>query len=307
MPSIHNPQSAIRNGAEFPYLGCGVGLRPQHYGDILDVWPQVDWFEVISENFMVTGGRPLHTLERIRARYPIALHGVSLSIGSTDPLNREYLRQLAALARRFEPTWISDHLCWTGIGGHNLHDLLPLPYTAEALEHVVSRVRQVQDALGRRILLENVSTYIEYRHSVMTEWDFLSAVAERADCGILLDINNVFVSAFNHGFAPGDYLRAIPPARVHQFHLAGYSDRGTFLHDTHDHPVAGAVWELYAQAVERFGRVSTLIEWDERIPPFSVLQAEAACAQTIADTGARSDVPHARTNSTPVVEADYRA
>ncbi len=291
----------------FPFLGYGVGLRPKHYGEILDVWPAVDWFEVISENFLIRGGRPLHTLERIRTRYPIALHGVSLSIGSTDSLNRDYLRQLKELARRFEPAWISDHLCWSSIGGHTLHDLLPLPYTHETLAHVVARVRQVQDILGRRILLENVSTYLEYRHSTMPEWEFLSQVAEQADCGILLDVNNVFVSAWNHGFSPVEYLDAIPIGRVQQFHLAGYSDRGAFLHDTHDHPVADAVWDLYAHAVRRFGRVSTVIEWDDRIPPFAVLYAEAQHAKNLGERithGANADT---RTDARVVLEADHRA
>ena len=291
---------------EFPFLGFGVGLRTTHYSTILETYPAVDWFEVISENFMVAGGRPLHILEKIRARYPIALHGVSLSIGSSDALNLAYVRQLKALAQRFAPAWISDHLCWTGVGGHTLHDLLPLPYTEEAIQHVAERVSCVQDLLGRRILLENVSTYLEYEHSAMPEWEFLTAVAERADCGILLDINNIYVSAFNHGFAAGDYLRAVPPARVHQFHLAGHTHRGSFLHDTHDHPIAADVWDLYAQAVRRFGRVSTLIEWDDNIPPLPELLAEAVHAKQIAeatyDVGAES-----RTHPTAAVEADYRS
>jgi uncharacterized protein (UPF0276 family) len=291
---------------DFPSLGFGVGLRTQHYSEILTALPRVDWFEVISENFMVAGGRPLHILEAVRARYPIVLHGVSLSIGSIDPLRLDYLKQLKDLARRVEPAWISDHLCWTGVGGHNLHDLLPLPYTEEAVGHVAARVRQVQDILGRRILLENVSTYLEYQHSTMPEWEFLTAVVERADCGILLDVNNIFVSAFNHGFSPMEYLNAVPADRVHQFHLAGHSDKGSFLHDTHDHPVADPVWELYAHAVRRFGRISTLIEWDDHIPPFSKLQAEAAhakrTAEAIHDAGT-----NAGADATAVVGADYRA
>lgn len=291
---------------EFPFLGFGVGLRPKHYPEIVDVWPAVDWFEVISENFMVRGGRPLHVLERIRERYPIVLHGVSLSIGSSDPLSKDYLRQLNELARRVEPAWVSDHLCWTGVGGHNLHDLLPLPYTEEAVAHVVERVRRVQDVLGRRILLENVSTYFEYRHATMPEWEFLSAVAERADCGILLDVNNIFVSAFNHGFSAMDYIHAVPVERVHQFHLAGHSDRGAFLHDTHDHPVADAVWELYAAAVRRFGRVSTLIEWDDHIPPLAELCAEAKRAQRIFERVHDHGAQSGRDAAAPL-EADYRS
>jgi uncharacterized protein (UPF0276 family) len=292
--------------SEFPFLGFGVGLRPKHYPEILDVWPDVGWFEIISENFMVRGGRPLQVLERIRQRYPVVMHGVSLSIGSTDPLSTEYLYQLKELARCIEPAWVSDHLCWTGIGGHNLHDLLPLPYTEEALAHVVERVRRVQDVLGRRILLENVSTYLELQQSTMPEWEFLTAVAERADCGILLDVNNIFVSAFNHGFAAMDYINAVPVERAHQFHLAGHSDRGTFLHDTHDHPVADPVWELYAAAVQRFGRVSTLIEWDDRIPPFTELHAEAMHARRIFE--AIHDVgTDTGSDAAAVREADYRS
>ena len=268
---------------EFPFLGFGVGLRTTHYEEILTSFPAVDWFEAISENFLVAGGRPLHILERVRARYPVVLHGVSLSIGSGDPLNLDYVRRLKTLADRIAPAWISDHLCWTGVGGHNLHDLLPLPYTEEALAHVVERVQRVQDVLGRRILLENVSTYLEYTHSTLQEWEFLSAVAEGADCGILLDINNIFVSAANHGFSAGDYIEAVPRRRVHQFHLAGHTDRGTFLHDTHDHPVAAAVWDLYEHAVRRFGPTSTLIEWDDRIPPFADVHAEATRARRISD------------------------
>ncbi|HVM96839.1 MAG TPA: DUF692 domain-containing protein [Candidatus Acidoferrales bacterium] len=265
-----------------PHLGYGVGLRTKHYAEILDAWPRVDWFEIISENFLVAGGRPLHVLEQIREHYPIAMHGVSLSIGSTDPLDVDYLASLHSMAQRFEPAWISDHLCWTGVGGHNLHDLLPLPYTEEALLHVVERLRRVQDALGRQILLENVSTYFEYQHSVVPEWEFLSAVAERADCKILLDVNNIYVSAFNHGFDPHVYLNHVPIERVQQFHLAGHTDRGMFLHDTHDHPVVPAVWDLYAAAVRRFGSVSTLIEWDDHIPPFADVVAEAERAREVA-------------------------
>ncbi|MFN8626880.1 MAG: DUF692 domain-containing protein [Candidatus Binatia bacterium] len=289
----------------FPFLGFGVGLRPKHYSEILDVYPSVDWFEIISENFMVPGGRPLFVLEKIRERYPIALHGVSLSIGSTDPLNADYLSQLRSLARRVEPAWISDHLCWTGVGGHTLHDLLPLPYTEEAVEHVAGRVRQVQEVLGRRILLENVSTYLRYRQSALPEWQFLTLVAERADCGILLDVNNVFVSAFNHGFSAVEYIDSLPVDRVHQVHLAGYSDQGAFLHDTHDHPVAEAVWNLYAHTVRRFGALSTLVEWDDRIPPLAVLRAEAERARRVSED-IRGDIA-TRQHTTSTLEADQRA
>ncbi len=259
----------------FPSLGVGVGLRRPHYTHVLDTRPAMDWFEVIAENFMVDGGRPLAVLEAVRANYPIVLHGVSLSVGSTDPLNRDHLRRLAELARRFAPAWISDHLCWTGVGGRNLHDLLPLPYTDDTVTHVARRIRDTQDMLERHILIENVSSYLSYTHSTLTEWAFLAAVAETADCGILLDINNIFVSAFNHRFDARRYIDAIPIERVVQFHLAGHSDHGAYLLDTHDHPICAEVWELYEYAVRRFGPVATLIERDDNIPEFDELQAEA--------------------------------
>jgi uncharacterized protein (UPF0276 family) len=261
--------------SDFPALGYGVGLRRPHYSRIIETHPRVDWFEIISENFMVDGGRPLEVLEAVRRDYPIVMHGVALSIGSCDPLNRDYLVRLRELARRFEPAWISDHLCWSGIGGHNLHDLVPLPFTEEALHHVVDRVRTVQMILGRPILLENISSYLTYRASTIPEWEFLGAVADRADCGILLDINNIHVTAFNQGFDPIRYIDAIPARHVAQFHLAGYSDHGDYLLDTHDHPVSAAVWKLYEYAVRRIGPVTTLIEWDDRVPPFETLIASA--------------------------------
>lgn len=235
----------------------------------------MDWFEVISENFIVDGGRPLEVIDGVCERYPLVMHGVSLSIGSADPLNRDYLRSLAALARRIEPAWISDHLCWTGVGGRNLHDLLPLPHTDEAVAHTARRIREVQDVLGRRILIENVSSYMTYADSWLTEWEFLAAVANEADCAILLDINNIFVNAFNHRFDARRYVDAVPAERVVQFHLAGHSDHGTYLLDTHDHPVRPEVWELYEYAVRRLGPVSTSIEWDDNIPEFAVLAATA--------------------------------
>jgi uncharacterized protein (UPF0276 family) len=262
-----------------PYLGHGVGLRPQHYPAILDDGLRADWFEAISENYMLRGGRPLHALERVRAERPIVLHGVSLSLGATDALNQTYLTELRALADRFAPAWVSDHLCWGSYGKHYAHDLLPLPYTEEALDHVVRRVLAVQEALGRQIVVENVSSYVEFTHSTMPEWEFMAAVAERADCGILLDVNNVYVSAVNHGFDAERYLAGIPVGRVAQFHLAGHSDHGTHLLDTHDHPVRDEVWDLYRSAVTRFGRISTLVEWDEHIPPFAELLAEAERAR----------------------------
>jgi uncharacterized protein (UPF0276 family) len=287
--------------------GFGIGLRRQHYDEVVATLPAVDWFEVISENFMVAGGRPLWVLDRVREHYPIALHGVSLSIGSTDPLDFDYLRRLRELAQRVEPLWVSDHLCWTRVGGHNTHDLLPLPYTEEAIGHVAERVSRVQDFLGRRILLENVSTYLEYRHSEIPEWEFVNAVAARADCDILLDVNNIYVSAYNHGFSALDYLRAVPAARVRQFHLAGHTDRGTFLHDTHDHPVPDAVWELYAEAVRHCGAVATLIERDEHIPPLAELIAEAECARRVAAAAPSHVESGSSADTAPSLEADHRA
>ncbi len=285
--------------------GFGIGLRKQHYAEILDVWPQIDWFEVISENFLVPGGRPLATLERIAERYPIVLHGVSLSIGSADPLNHAYLQQLKRLAGQVQPLWVSDHLCWTGVGGHNLHDLLPLPYTPNVVDHVVDRLRQVQDVLGRRFVLENVSTYLEFNSSTMPEWEFLTTIAERADCEILLDINNIYVSAFNHGFDAQHYLRNVPAARVRQYHLAGHSNRGTFLHDTHDHPVCDDVWALYADALRVIGPRATLIEWDDHIPPLADVVAQADKARQISRSVLQDDGP--RRDPTVAVETDHRA
>jgi len=280
------PDGAAR--ATYPYLGHGVGLRTQHFPRVLDGTARIDWFEAISENFMIRGGRPLAVLERARAIAPLVLHGVSLSIGSADPLNEPYLVELRTLAQRFEPAWVSDHLCWGSIGGHYAHDLLPLPYTEEALHHVVARIARVQEVLGRRILIENVSSYLSFAHSAMTEWEFLTEVAERADCGILLDVNNIYVSATNHGFDARAYVDFIPPARVGQIHLAGHSDLGTHLLDTHDGHVVDAVWELYRRAIARFGRVSTLVEWDENVPEWEVLAAEAERARAAEDRALES-------------------
>ena len=262
-------------------LGHGVGLRREHFERVLSAPTQVDWFEIISENFMVPGGRPLDVLERVRRDYPLVFHGVSLSIGSTDPLDADYLEDLKSLVARFEPRWISDHLCWTGVGGRNAHDLLPLPYTEETLEHVAGRVAQVQERLGRRIALENPSTYFTYTASEMTEWEFLAQLAGRADCGILLDVNNIFVSSVNHRFDARRYIESIPPERVWQFHLAGHSDHGAYLLDTHDHPVCEEVWELYRVAVDRFGDIPTLIEWDGNIPEWDRLEEESLRARSI--------------------------
>ena len=265
-----------------PSLGFGLGLRVEHYQTILDTRPPIDWFEILSENYLVPGGKPLHYLDRIRTDYPVVMHGVSLSIGSSDPLDLDYLKQLKQLADRVEPAWLSDHLCWTGLNGTNLHDLMPLPYTEEAIEHVAARVRQVQDVLGRRILLENVSSYVSYTQSEMSEWEFVRAILERADCLMLLDVNNIYVSSYNHGYDARAYLNAIPVERVQQFHLAGHTNHGNYIVDTHDHPVIDPVWDLYAHAVRRFGRVSTMIERDDNIPPLDELLAELDQARAIA-------------------------
>ena len=261
--------------------GFGLGLRTPHYEAMLNERHAVDWLEVITENYLVPGGKPLHYLERIRERFPLVMHGVSMSIGSSDPVDFEYLAQVRALAARIEPHWISDHLCWTGVEGRNLHDLLPLPYTEEALDLVVARVGQIQDALGRQLLLENVSSYLTFHASEMSEWEFLRGVAQRADCAILLDINNIYVSSVNHGFDPLAYLQAIPKDRVRQFHLAGHSDLGGHLIDTHDHPIVEAVWSLYGEAVARFGAVPAMIERDDNIPALGELVAELQIAREL--------------------------
>jgi len=262
-------------------IGFGLGLRPQYYREILEGKPRVDWFEVISENFMVPGGQPLAILERIRNDYPIVMHGVSMSIASTAPLDRDYLAALKALAERFQPEWISDHLCWTGVHGVNLHDLLPIPYTAEALDHVTDRIRRVQDFLGRRIAIENVSSYVTFAESEMDEWTFVRELCERADCWLLFDVNNVFVSSFNHDFDPLKFIDAVPPDRVIQIHLAGHSDHGTHKIDTHDQPVTGDVWSLYAKVCRRFGDVSAMIERDDNFPPFEDILAELEQARMV--------------------------
>jgi len=264
-----------------PHLGHGIGLRPPHYPRVADGTARVDWFEVIAENFMIPGGRPLRVLEQARTLAPVVLHGVSMNLGGSDPLNERHLGELERLIGRFEPAWVSEHLCWGAYGRYYAHDLLPLPYTDEALAHVADRIRHVRERLGRRILIENVSSYLTFTHSTMPEWTFLAGVAEAADCGILLDVNNVYVSAMNHGFSPHAYLAGLPPDRIGQIHLAGHSDAGTHLVDTHDHPVPSPVWDLYADAVRRFGPIATLVEWDDRIPAFEELVAEAERARAI--------------------------
>jgi uncharacterized protein len=262
-------------------LGHGIGLRPKHFGRLLAERPPVDWMEAVSENYLAPGGRPVATLEKVRREVPVALHGVSLSIGSTDTLDRPYLAALRALVDRIQPAIVSDHLCWGRHGGRYAHDLWPLPFTEEALAHVVERVGQVQEAIGRQLLLENVSSYVAFRDSTMSEWEFIGEVARRADCGILLDINNIYVSARNHGFAAADYIAGVPADRIGQFHLAGHSDKGTYLFDSHDADVPQAVWDLYRMAVARFGPVPSLIEWDDHIPELDILVAESRKAAAI--------------------------
>jgi uncharacterized protein len=280
-----------------PYLGFGLGLRPQHYEEILSGNPDIDWFEVISENYMIPGGQPLRILDQIRERYPVVMHGVSLSIASTAPLDMDYLGALKTLSKRVEPKWISDHLCWTGVHGVNLHDLLPVPYTQEALDHVVERVSRVQDVLGRRLTLENVSSYVTFGDSEMSEWEFVSEVATRADCWLLFDVNNVYVSAFNHGFSTDDFLHGVPRDRIVQFHVAGHSHEESHIIDTHDHPVCDEVWDFYRETVAHFGPVSTMIERDDNIPPLAEVVAELDIARQIARDVQQVTAQHTHKNA----------
>jgi len=264
-----------------PNLGVGLGLRTVHYNHILDQSPPVEWFEIISENYMHTFGKPLLFLDRIAERYPIAMHGVSLSIGSTDPLDYDYLYELKTLRERVKARWLSDHLCWTGVAGKNSHDLLPLPYTEETLLYLVGRVRAVQEYLEAPLILENPSTYVEFSGSTMTEWDFLSELARQADCGILLDVNNVYVSAHNHGYDPEQYLANIDYNRVVQFHVAGHTHEGAHIIDTHIGPIIEPVWNLLRQAYTRAAGAAVLIEWDAEIPNFNVLMREVEQARDV--------------------------
>ncbi len=279
VPTPEAPASGVR-----PWHGYGLGLRTEHFDAVLEENPAVDWFEIISENFMVAGGKPRHYLDAIRSRYPLAMHGVSLSIGSTDPFDRGYLRELRQLARDIEPIWVSDHLCWTGNGGINSHDLLPLPYTEEAIAHVASRIGEVQDFLGREILIENVSTYVSFANAEMEEAAFLAEIVRRSGCRILLDVNNIYVSARNHGYDADAYVAALPSERIWQIHLAGHSDYGDYVIDTHDHPVRQEVWDLYARTLDRIGPVTTMIERDDHIPPLAELVAELDQARRIGST-----------------------
>jgi uncharacterized protein (UPF0276 family) len=259
----------------------GIGLRAPHYRDVVEGRPPVAWFEVHSENFFGPGGQPHWFLERVRAHYPLSLHGVGLGLGSTDPLSQTHLDKLAALIERYEPGLVSEHLCWSAVQGRHLNDLLPLPLTEEALVHVCERIDTVQTVLGRQILVENISSYLRYRHSTIPEWEFVAEAARRSGCGILLDVNNVFVSAVNHGFDPRGYLAAIPGEAVGEIHLAGFTAVEGCLIDTHGTRVSHDVWRLYAEVVERIGPRPTLIEWDTDIPPLEVLLGEAHRAQQI--------------------------
>jgi uncharacterized protein len=270
-----------------PHLGLGVGLRSVHFPYLLEHRPQVDWFEIISENFIDSGGRPRYVLDQLAEHYPIVMHGVSLSIGSTDPLDFQYLARLKTLADAVQARWVSDHLCWTGVAGRNTHDLLPVPLNEQTLAHVIARIRTVQDVLERPLVLENPSTYVTFADSTMPEWEFLTRMAEAADCGLLLDVNNVYVSSVNHDFDPVQYIRSVPHRRVVQCHLAGHTNCRTHLIDTHDGEVINPVWELYRLAHQLTGGVSTLLEWDAKIPAFPVVHAEVLKARGYMDAGLR--------------------
>lgn len=278
----------------YPHLGYGIGLRIEHVPHILDHQPAIDWFEIISENYLATGGRPRYVLEQVAERYPIVMHGVSMSIGTTDPIDFDYLRQLDRLARQVRARWVTDHICWTGLAHHSSHDLLPVPYNEETLAHLIERVRIVQDFLQRPIGLENPSTYIEFVDSTMSEWEFLAHLTEETGCMLLLDVNNVYVSCFNHGWDAREYLARVPYQSVVQFHLAGHDNQGTHIIDTHDDHVIDEVWALYAEAHRRSGGRATLVEWDARIPDFDVVHGEALEARSVAASIDLGDAGDAR-------------
>jgi uncharacterized protein (UPF0276 family) len=275
--------ATTRNHWGFPDLGLGVGLRATHYAYILGQRPQVGFFEVLTENYLDTGGRPMFMLDQIAERYPTVMHGVSMSVGSTDPINFDYLAKVKALAERIKAVWIGDHVCWTGVLGRNTHDLLPLPYTEDTLAHVISRIRTIQDFLERPLVLENPSTYLEFMPNSMPEWEFIGRMAEGADCGLLFDVNNVYVSGFNHGYDPEAYVDAIPADRVCQYHLAGHTHKGTHILDTHSDHVIDPVWRLYGRSIHRTGLTATLLEWDANIPPFEVVHQEVLKAKVWRD------------------------
>lgn len=277
----------MKNKFGYPYLGYGLGLRACHYDTILETRPKtVDWFEIISENFIEAHKGYWDFLTELRTDYPIVMHGVSMSIGSTDPLDIEYLNKLKKLADFLEAPWVSDHLCWTGINGKNSHDLLPMPYTEESLKHITSRIKQVQETLERNIILENPSTYLEFKDSNIPEWEFMAHLAKDADCGLLLDINNIYVSAFNHGYDAKEYIDAMPQNHIAQIHLAGHKNLGTHIIDTHDNHVIDEVWQLYSYAIEKCGRINTMVEWDDNIPAFETLSAELDKARKLGQLAA---------------------
>ncbi|AMP94016.1 DUF692 domain-containing protein [Legionella pneumophila] len=275
---------------KLPYLGFGLGLRPNYYEEILTSKPDLDWFEILTENYLIPGGKPLYYLDKIREHYPIVMHGVSLSLGTTDPLDWDYLKQVQELASRIEPAWISDHLCWTGVHGLNTHDLLPVPYTTEAIQHIVSRIQEIQDFLKRPFLIENVSSYLTYKQSEMSEWDFILEIVKQSGCYLLLDVNNVYVSSFNHNFDPMDYINSMPLGRVAQIHLAGHTNHGDYIIDTHNAPVIEPVWDLYEATIQRLGPVSTMIERDDNMPDFSELLCEINHAKHLAIQAAKEKV-----------------
>ncbi|HEY0795494.1 MAG TPA: DUF692 domain-containing protein [Acidisarcina sp.] len=285
----------------FTEYGVGIGLRLPHYRHILDKKPVVDWFEIISENYMIDGGRPLAVLDQILEQYKVVQHGVSMYFGSVDPLSREHLTRLKTLARRTNTPWLSDHLCWGSVDGRYTHDLLPMPYTWEAVEVTAAKIRQVRDFVEVPVVVENVSSYAEFHASEMTEWEFLTEVVERADCGILLDVNNIYVSSQNHTFDPFEYLNFVPADRVAQIHIAGHSKFEKYILDTHDHPVLEPVWALYERAIDRCGPTATLLEWDDNIPTFDEVHAEAMKAQRFLDAAARR-APAATPVSEPALE-----
>lgn len=282
----------MTNRWNLPHLGFGIGLRTTHFGEILGGNPSVDFFEILSENFLDTGGRPAYVLDQVAERYPIVMHGVSLSIGSVDPLDRGYLAKLKALSRRTRAKWLSDHLCWTGVSGRNTHDLLPLPLNEETLRHTAARIRVVSDILEQPLMIENPSTYLEFEASTIPEAEFLARLTEEADCGLLLDVNNVYVSSVNHGFDARAYIDAIPRNRVVQFHLAGHTDKGTHLLDTHSTFVKDEVWSLYEHAIRHTGPQATLIEWDEAIPELAVVNGEAQKARDATVRATVGDLVH---------------
>lgn len=265
---------------ELPNLGIGIGLRPEHYQEIFAQNPQIDWFEIISENFMVDGGKPLENLERILDRYPVVQHGVNLAIGSPDPLDWHYLKKLKALTKRTKTPWLSDHLSWGRLPGAHFHDLLPLPYTKEVIHYVAERAKIVQDFLEIPFALENLSSYVAFKEDAMPEWEFYTAVVEKAGIYMMLDVNNIYVSSRNHGFNPQDYIKNLPMNRVLQIHLAGHTDHGDYVLDTHDHPVRDEVWQLYSEVYPKTNGVSTLLEWDDRFISFEETWQEALRAKT---------------------------